>query len=233
MRIAREIKISNLLKEKTMDKLISISMLSADFSRLGEHLKQAEAAGADWLHVDIMDGHFVPNITMGPDQVAQLRGAVAIPFDVHLMITHPLAYIERFAKAGADTITVHVECDDDTDACLDLIEKCGVKPAVVISPETPASAVTSYLDRVCMVLVMGVHPGFGGQSYIPETTAKLAKLHEMIGGRPVRLEIDGGVNFDTLPEILTTGADTIVSGSCLFKGDIAANIGRFKTLFEQ
>ena len=108
-----------------------------------------------------------------------------------------------------------------------------MKPAVVISPETPASAVTSYLDRVCMVLVMGVHPGFGGQSYIPETTAKLAKLHEMIGGRPVRLEIDGGVNFDTLPEILTTGADTIVSGSCLFKGDIAANIGRFKTLFEQ
>ena len=216
-----------------MQTLISISMLSADFTRLGEHLKEAEAAGADWLHGDIMDGHFVPNITMGPDQVAQLRKSVDLPFDVHLMITHPLDYIERFAKAGADTITVHVECDDDTDACLDLIEKLGCHPAVVISPETPVDAVKPYLDRVDMVLVMGVHPGFGGQSYIPETTERLKAIRGMIdaSGRDIRLEVDGGVNFDTLPEILEAGADTIVSGSCLFKGDIQANIEKFKQLF--
>ncbi|MGN0194102.1 MAG: ribulose-phosphate 3-epimerase [Pseudoramibacter sp.] len=216
-----------------MKKLISISMLSADFTRLGAHLQEAEKAGTDWLHVDIMDGHFVPNITMGPDQVAQIRKTVDLPFDVHLMITHPLSYIERFAKAGADTITVHVEAADDTDACLDAIEKLGCHPAVVISPETPVDAVKPYLDRVDMVLVMGVHPGFGGQSYIPETTDRLKAIRQMIdaSGRDIRLEVDGGVNFKTLPEILDAGADTIVSGSCLFKGDIAENIQQFKKLF--
>ena len=213
--------------------ILSPSILSCDYMNMQRDFEYCKACGVKWLHVDIMDGHFVPNITMGPDQVAQLRKSVDLPFDVHLMITHPLDYIERFAKAGADTITVHVECDDDTDACLDLIEKLGCHPAVVISPETPVDAVKPYLDRVDMVLVMGVHPGFGGQSYIPETTERLKAIRGMIdaSGRDIRLEVDGGVNFDTLPEILEAGADTIVSGSCLFKGDIQANIEKFKQLF--
>lgn len=214
-----------------MDKKISISMLSADFTRLDEHLKQAEAAGTDWLHVDIMDGHFVPNITMGPDQVAQIRKSVDLFFDVHLMISEPLKYIERFAKAGADLISIHVEVDDDTDDCIKLIKEQGCKAGIVISPDTPVDAALPYLDKVDMVLVMGVYPGFGGQKYIPATTDRLKALHQAIGDKPVRLEVDGGVNFDTLPEIIDAGADTIVSGSCLFKGDIKANIDKFRSMF--
>ncbi len=215
-----------------MKRLISPSMLSADFANLERDLKSVEAGGADWLHVDVMDGHFVPNITIGPDQVANLRKTISIPFDVHLMISEPLKYIERFVKAGADIITVHVEADDDTKACIDLIKSLGCQAGIVLSPDTPIDVAKPYLDEISMILVMGVYPGFGGQKYIPETTERLKGLREMIGDRKVHLEVDGGVNFDTLSTVVEAGADVIVSGSCLFGGDMKENISRFREIME-
>lgn len=201
-----------------MKPVISISMLSADFAHLDRDLKAAEAAGADWLHVDVMDGHFVPNITIGPDQVANFRDSITLPFDVHLMISNPLLYIERFAKAGSDIITVHLECEDDPQECIDLIHRCGCKAGVVVKPDTPVEAVAPYLDAIAMVLVMSVYPGFGGQKYIEASTKRIETLKKMIGDRPVRLEVDGGVNDETLPVILKAGADTIVSDPVYLKG---------------
>lgn len=216
-----------------MKPLIAISMLSADFANLERDLKRAQAAGVDWIHVDVMDGHFVPNITIGPDQVGDLRKTVTIPFDVHLMVSEPLKYIERFAKAGANLITVHVESDDDPAACIKRIEDLGCKPGIVISPDTSVEAVKPYLDDICMILVMSVYPGFGGQSYIEASTDRLKTLKKMIGDRPIRLEVDGGVNFKTLSTVLDAGADTIVSGSCLFGGDVEGNVARFREIMEK
>ena len=213
-----------------MKPIISISMLSADFAHLDRDLKAAEAAGVDWIHVDIMDGHFVPNITIGPNQMKDLRASVSIPFDVHLMISHPLSYIDAFVEGGADLITVHVECEDDTDACLNKIKSHGIKAGIVISPDTPVTAVEPYLDDVDMVLVMSVYPGFGGQKYLPKSSDRLRALKTMIGKRQIRLEVDGGVNFDTLSDVLAAGADTIVSGSCLYTGDIQSNINQFRAI---
>lgn len=215
-----------------MKRLISPSMLSADFANLERDLKSVEAGGADWLHVDVMDGHFVPNITIGPDQVANLRKTIDLPFDVHLMISEPLKYIERFVKAGADIITVHVEADDDTKACIDLIKSLDCKAGIVLSPDTPIEAAAPYLDDIAMILVMGVYPGFGGQKYIPATTERLKGLRAMIGSRDVHLEVDGGVNFDTLSTVVEAGADVIVSGSCLFGGNMKENIDRFREIME-
>lgn len=216
-----------------MKTIISPSMLSADFANLERDLKKAEAAGADWLHVDVMDGHFVPNITLGPDQIGDLRKVINIPFDVHLMIYEPLKYIERFAQAGADIITIHVEVEDDTDACIAEIVRCGAKPGVVISPDTPVEILVPYLDKVTMVLVMSVYPGFGGQSYLEKSTERLRAIKEMIGDRPVRLEVDGGVNNETLSTVLAAGADTIVAGSALFGGDMEKNMAEFRKIIEE
>jgi ribulose-phosphate 3-epimerase len=212
---------------------IAPSMLSADFANLERDLKEVEKNGADYLHVDIMDGHFVPNITIGPDQVAQLRKAVAIPFDVHLMITEPLKYIDQFADAGADIITVHVESDGDIQACLDAIVKKGVRPGLVVSPDTSLDVIEPYLDQLGMILIMCVYPGFGGQSYIPASTEKIRACRQMIGNRNIDLQVDGGINFNTLTEVVEAGANVIVSGSCLFNGDMKENMGQFRKIIQR
>ncbi|WKY47759.1 ribulose-phosphate 3-epimerase [Eubacteriaceae bacterium ES3] len=211
---------------------IAPSMLSADFANLERDLKNVEDSGADYLHVDIMDGHFVPNITMGPDQVKQLRKVTNLLFDVHLMISEPLVYIERFIDAGADMITVHVESDGDTHEAIELILKNNVKAGIVISPDTPVSVIEPYLEKISMVLIMGVYPGFGGQSYIPETTQKIQECKKLIGQRPVKIQVDGGINFSTLKEVVEAGTDIVVSGSCLFKGDMKENINKFRSIID-
>jgi len=212
---------------------IAPSMLSADFANLERDLKKVEETGADLLHLDIMDGHFVPNITMGPDQVAMLRKTIKIPFDVHLMISEPLKYIDQFADAGADIITVHVESEGDIQACIDAIIAKGVKPGLVLSPDTPLSVLEPYLDQIEMILLMSVYPGFGGQSYIKASTEKIKACRKMINGRLIDLEVDGGVNFKTLKEIVEAGANVIVSGSCLFKGDMRENMERFRKIIHE
>jgi len=216
-----------------MKTILSPSMLSADFAYLQRDLKKVEEAGAEWLHVDVMDGNFVPNITIGPDQVADLRKVIEIPFDVHLMINNPLQYIERFAQAGSNIITVHYEVHDDTQACIDLIRKCGASPGLVLSPDTETCVLEPYIDCIDMVLLMSVYPGFGGQSYIERSTRRIREVRKMIGDKRVRLEIDGGINMETLPVVLEAGADTIVSGSCLFKGNMQENIQRFREIIAQ
>lgn len=212
---------------------IAPSMLSADFANLERDLKEVENNGAEYLHVDIMDGHFVPNITIGPDQVAQLRKAVSIPFDVHLMISEPLKYIDQFADAGADIITVHMESDGDTQACINAIVKKGVRPGLVVSPDTSLEVIKPYLDQISMILIMCVYPGFGGQSYIPESTEKIRACRQMIGNRNIELQVDGGINFNTLKEVVEAGANVIVSGSCLFKGDMKKNLGQFRKIIKE
>lgn len=209
---------------------IAPSMLSADFANLERDLKEVEKNGADYLHVDIMDGHFVPNITLGPDQVAQLRKTISIPFDVHLMITEPLKYIDRFAAAGADIITVHVESEGEIQSCIDAIVKKGVKAGLVLSPDTPLEILVPYLDQISMILIMCVYPGFGGQSYIPESTEKIKACRQMIGHREIDIQVDGGINLKTLKEVIDAGANVIVSGSCLFKGDMKDNLRQFRKI---
>ncbi|WP_296561728.1 ribulose-phosphate 3-epimerase [uncultured Acetobacterium sp.] len=212
---------------------IAPSMLSADFTNLERDLKEVENNGAEYLHVDIMDGHFVPNITIGPDQVAQLRKVVSIPFDVHLMISEPLKYIDQFADAGADIITVHMESDGDTQTCINAIVKKGVRPGLVVSPDTSLEVIKPYLDQISMILIMCVYPGFGGQSYIPESTEKIRACRQMIGNRNIDLQVDGGINFNTLKEVVEAGANVIVSGSCLFKGDMKKNLGQFRKIIKE
>jgi len=215
-----------------MNYKIAASMLSADFANLERDLKKLEESGADLVHLDIMDGHFVPNITIGPDQVAQLRKKTTLPFDVHLMISEPLKYINQFADAGADIIMVHVESQGDIQACIDAIVAKGVKPGLVLSPDTSVKLLEPYLDQISMILLMSVYPGFGGQSYILKTTEKIKACRKMIDNRCIDLEVDGGVNFRTLKEIVDAGANIFVSGSCLFKGNMNENIERFRSIIQ-
>ena len=212
---------------------LASSILSADFSRLGAQVKEAEAGGADWIHVDVMDGHFVPNITIGPLVVRALRSVTKLPLDVHLMIENPEQYIEDFAKAGADRITVHVETCPHLHRTIQQIRELGCKPGVTLNPATPLSTLEEILPDVDLVLIMSVNPGFGGQSYIPGSTAKIARLRQMLDdiGSNAEIEVDGGVNTETIAEIAGAGATVLVTGSAVFndKASVAENIQQLRS----
>jgi ribulose-phosphate 3-epimerase len=198
--------------------VIAPSILSADFAKLGEEVVAVSNAGADWIHIDVMDGHFVPNITIGPAMVRALRPFANIPFDVHLMIAPCDPYLAGFAEAGADSISVHVEAGPHLHRSLQAIRALGKKAGAVLNPATPVSSVQNVLDLVDLVLVMSVNPGFGGQAFIATAVEKVAELKAMIGSRDIRIEVDGGITPETASLVSAAGADTLVAGSAIFKG---------------
>jgi ribulose-phosphate 3-epimerase len=198
--------------------VIAPSILSADFAKLGEEVIAVANAGADWIHIDVMDGHFVPNITIGPAMVRALRPFAKIPFDVHLMIAPCDPYLAGFAEAGADSISVHVEAGPHLHRSLQAIRALGKKAGAVLNPATPVSSVQNVLDFVDLVLVMSVNPGFGGQAFIATAVDKVAELKAMIGYRDIRIEVDGGITPETASLVAAAGANTLVAGSAVFKG---------------
>jgi ribulose-phosphate 3-epimerase len=215
--------------------VLSPSILSADFARLGEEIATVEAAGADWIHIDVMDGHFVPNITMGPFIVATCRRITRLPLDVHLMIEAPERYIEAFAKAGAGGLTVHVETCPDIVGTLKQIKSLGCRAGAVLNPETPVGAIQPALREADLILVMSVHPGYSGQSFMPETIAKVSEIRKKLDAlrSSAWLEVDGGIDLETLPKMKEAGATAFVAATAVFKNPEgpAAGVRSLRALF--
>ena len=209
---------------------ISPSILSADFSILGDEIKSLEQAGADLIHIDVMDGHFVPNITMGPPIIKMVRKCTKLPFDVHLMISPVEKYIKAFADAGSDIITIHPEATDNLKRAVGTIKSLGKKAGVSLNPKTPISALMDVINDIDLILIMSVNPGFAGQSFMSEVLPKVAELRKMINDKKLKIdiEIDGGINFETAPLAVKAGANILVSGTTIFSGSLKDNIQKLR-----